>query len=305
MRIVLVGAIDFTSHCLKETIQHNGHEVTVLTLPRESASFHSDYADLSEVASANNLCFHHIKNINDPTTVALIKTLEPDLIFVFGWSQIISKEVLDLPRLGCIGTHPALLPRNRGRHPLVWALVEGLEETGLTFFYLDEGVDSGDILWQQPCPITFEDDAESLYEKIKGLATKGINEFLPLLATGASARHSQDHSQVSYWRKRGEKDGEIDWASQTMTNYNLIRALTHPYVGAHTFLDGRLIKIWKSAPLQDNGENNAVGDGPGTVVKIGGGGFDVVTGDGVISVSDYEFTKGGTLKVGNILGSRG
>lgn len=304
MRIVFVGAVDFSSHCLREVIQHSRHEVTVLTLPLEFASFHSDYADLSAVASANNLGFHHIKNINDAETLALVKTLEPDLIFVFGWSQIISKEILDLPRLGCIGTHPTLLPRNRGHHPLVWALVEGLEETGLTFFYLDEGVDSGDILWQQPCSITFEDDAESLYEKVKGLATKGINEFLPLLTTGGSTRLSQDHSQATYWRKRSEKDGEINWASQTITNYNLIRALTHPYVGAHSFLEGQLIKIWKSSPLQDNQENNADGYGAGTVVKICGSGFDVVTGDGVINVSDYELEKGGTLKVGSILGSR-
>jgi len=96
--------------------------------------FHSDYADLSQIASENNLSYHFIKSINAPKTVELIKSLEPDLLLVFGWSQIVSKEVLGLPRFGCIGTHLALLSRNRGRHPIVWALVEGLKATGVTFF---------------------------------------------------------------------------------------------------------------------------------------------------------------------------
>jgi methionyl-tRNA formyltransferase len=289
MRIVLLGAVEFSKHCLQVVLDNGANVVAVLTPSQERARFNSDYADLVPLAVAHRIPTYHISKVSDPETVDLIRSLEPDVIFVFGFSQLVSKEILDIPRLGCIGTHPALLPRNRGRHPLIWALVEGLSESGLTFFYLDEGAGSGDILWQKPFSITLEDDARSLYDKIKALATIGIREFLPQLETGTAPRIPQDHSQATYWRKRTEEDGEIRWNASTMQTYNLVRALGRPYVGAHTHLNGKKLLIWRCSRPTDSLPSREGAFPPGTIFDhTGGVEFKVRTGDGYLKVVEYE-----------------
>jgi methionyl-tRNA formyltransferase len=303
MRIVFVGAVEFSRYCLEAVLKNGGDVVAVLTLPKEHAGFHSDYADLSDVAIQHGITVYRLNNINNAENVKLIQSLSPDIIFVFGWSQLISKRILDIPPMGCIGTHPALLPRNRGRHPIVWALAEGLEESGLTFFYLDEGADSGDILCQRPFPITREDDARALYEKIKGLASEAIAEFLPKLEQGIAPRVPQDHSQATYWRKRTGKDGEIDWAAPTVKIYNLIRALARPYVGAHTYAAGRKVTIWRAILPRRPLPTKADGVAPGTVFTTAGKGLAVRTGDGYLKICGYELEGQGALEAGTGLGT--
>jgi methionyl-tRNA formyltransferase len=303
LRILFLGAVDFSLHCLEEVIKAKGQVVAVLTLAKGDAAFHSDHADLSGLAGEKGIPVHYIGNINEDSTLELIKSHAPDVIFVFGWSQIISKSVLDIPAMGCIGTHPALLPRNRGRHPIIWALVEGLEKSGLTFFYLDEGADSGDILWQRPFPITVEDDAGSVYLKIKSLASDAIAEFLPSLQHGTAPRLEQDRSQATYWRKRGKRDGEIAWADPTMKTYNLVRALTTPYVGSHTYVDGKTLKIWRAALPHEELPKSAAGLAPGTVFAATDSGFDVRTADGFLTVNEYEHEDGAVIKAGVSLGA--
>lgn len=289
MNIVFVGAVDFSLHCLKEILRNGGDIKAVLTIPPERAGFHSDYADMGSEARAHGIPVHYIRSINDPETVQLIKDLKPEVIFVFGFSQMIKKEVLDIPVLGCVGTHPALLPRNRGRHPLIWALVEGLSESGLTFFFLDEGADSGDILWQRSFPISMEDTAGSLYSRTEDLAAEAIAEFLPQLEAGTYPRAPQDHSLATYWRKRGEEDGKIDWSEPSVTIYNLIRALTHPYVGAHTYLDNEKLTIWKSRLLHESAQVLEGKTGKsGEIISLSDDGFIVETVDGVLEIIEYD-----------------
>jgi len=302
MRIVFIGAVEFSKHCLIEIIKNDGNVVAVFTIEKNKSTQHSDYTNLSEVASQYEIAVHGVKNINDPESVSQILALKPDVIFVFGWSQLISEQILDIPALGCIGTHPALLPKNRGRHPIIWSLVEGLKESGLSFFYIDEGTDSGDILWQRPFPISLEDDAGAVYDKIKVLASEAIKEFLPQLKQGTAPRIPQDHSKASYWLKRTEKNGEIYWASQTMKTYNLIRALAHPYVGAHTYLNGEKIIIWRSKLQQNSLPSEAISLQPGTIFSLSDKEFDIRTGDGYLTVTEYEFLGDVLLDVGIQLG---
>jgi len=302
MQIVFVGTVEFSRHCLKEVLKNGGSVVAIFTLAKEYAGFHSDYADLSDIANQYEIPVHTIKNINEPENVALIRSLKPDAILVFGWSQLVSKEIRDVPSLGCIGAHPALLPRNRGRHPIVWALVEGLEQSGLTFFYIDEGADSGDILWQKSFPITLEDDAGIIYEKIKAMASEAIREFLPQLKQGIAPRVPQEHSQATYWQKRTEEDGKIHWTAPTMKTYNLVRALARPYVGAHTYIKGKKILIWRARLPQRPLPPEALSLQPGTILARTDTGFDIRTGDGYLTVLEYEVLGGGTIEIGTQLG---
>lgn len=288
MRIAFLGTVEFSRRCLAEVLACGGDVAAVLTLPREAASFNADWADLAPVAATHGVPCHRIRNINDPETVELLRSLAPDVLFVFGWSQLVSHAVLELTRLGAVGTHPALLPRGRGRHPLTWALVEGLAESGLTFFYLDEGADSGDILWQRAFPIDLEDDAAALYAKICDLACVAVREFLPQLENGTAPRQAQDKALATYWRKRNDDDRVIHWEAATMTTYNLIRGLAPPYVGATTtwgvtHLVVRCARL-NGAPLPP--ANEALP--PGTVLARRGNELDVRTGDGQVTLVDVD-----------------
>ena len=309
MRILFVGTVEFSRHCLEELLDHaaphDGQVVAVLTLDPAQANGHADYTDLAHVIDGQSIPLHRIRDINAPHAVELIRSYTPDVLCVFGWSQLISKTVLEIPPLGCIGAHPALLPHHRGRHPIIWALVEGLSESGLTFFYLDERADHGDILWQRAFPITLQDDAASVYARVTSLAREAIREFLPQLAQGTAPRRPQDHRQATYWRKRHAQDGEISWEAPTLHSYNLIRALAHPYVGAHTSYQGQRLRVWRSAlpdgPLPDGAERLV----PGTVLLAGGKGLVVRTNDGYLRLVDYELPSGGPVPCGAQLGVRG
>lgn len=288
MRIVIVGAVDFTRTCIREVVRQGGEVVGIVSVPWFRAKFNSDYVDLEPVAKAHGIPYYPIGKITDPESMELFRQLNPDVIFVFGFSQLLPKELLDLPPLGCIGTHPALLPKHRGRHPLIWALVQGWEESGLSFFKLDEGADTGDILWQDRFEITHDDTAASLYEKMSLLAVRAIGEILPKLEDGSYTLTPQDHSQASELRKRSEEDGEIQWKSPTMTIYNLVRALSHPYPGAHTWIGGKRVTVWRAELLKD-GELDEIGSGePGSVLMRKSRQLYVATQDGAIRLRRWE-----------------
>lgn len=289
MRILFIGAVEFSRHCLKEILKNGGQVVGVLTLEKEYAlSQHADYADLSPITLAYRIPLVRVRQINDPGTIRRIPSFKPDLICIFGWSRIVARPILEIPRLGCIGSHPALLPLHRGRHPIIWSLVEGLEESGLTFFYLDEGIDSGDILWQRSFPIGLEDDAASVYEKIKQLASIAIAEFLPQLEQGCAPRIPQDHQRATYWRKRNEEDGQIHWEWPTIRIYNLIRALSPPYGGAHGFSNGKKMVIWRSRLPEGPLPPEASALPPGSIFFQTEEEFRVRTGDGYLRVLEYQ-----------------
>ena len=187
---------------------------------------------------------------------------------------MIKQDLLELTSLGVVGFHPAALPANRGRHPLIWALVLGLKKTASTFFFMDAGADSGDILSQQEISITDQDDARTLYDKVIETALAQITKFLPQLATGSFQRIKQKEQYTNMWRKRGSPDGKIDWRMSAQSIYNLVRGLTTPYIGAHFLVDGKEIKVWKSAIVTDVPNNIEPGkvlrqSNAGTVVKCG------------------------------------
>ena len=178
------------------------------------------------------------------------------MIYCFGWSQLVKKQLIEFCPLGIVGYHPAELPKNRGRHPLIWALALGLEHTASTFYFMDEGADSGDILSQKKIEIEYTDDARRLYDKISFIALQQIEDFTNKLRSQNYVRVKQDHILANSWRKRGIKDGEIDWRMSSSNIYNLVRALSEPYVGAHFIYNEREIKTWKVEEVKNELYNN-------------------------------------------------
>jgi methionyl-tRNA formyltransferase len=146
MKILFIGAVNFSAHALRKLINMQSNVVGVCTLSH--SSFNADHCDLTPIARDANIPSRITPNINDKDVIRWIRERDPDVIFCFGWSRLIREPLLGIPKLGVVGFHPTALPANRGRHPLIWALVLGLKETASTFFFMDEGADSGDILSQ-------------------------------------------------------------------------------------------------------------------------------------------------------------
>lgn len=245
MRIVFVGSVNFSLSMLEHLQAMNSNIVGVCT--KETSTFNSDHIDLKSFCELNSIPWMYTDDINSIHTSSWIRELSPEIIFCFGWSQIIKKEILEIAPLGVIGFHPTDLPKNRGRHPLIWSLVLGLEETASTFFQMDSGVDSGEIVSQVKVKISKNDDASSLYEKVSDVARSQLSDFVPRLGRGTIQMQKQNEFLANTWRKRSNDDGLIDWRMSATSIHNLVRGLSAPYPGAHFLFKGSEIKVWKTA----------------------------------------------------------
>ncbi|MDF2447542.1 MAG: methionyl-tRNA formyltransferase [Bacteroidota bacterium] len=283
MKIIFIGTVQFSFYTLNKLFELNATIAGIVT--QKASSFNSDYADLTPLAEKHNVPIHYTENVNSLDSVSWIKSQNPDVIFCFGWSNLLKAEILNACPMGVVGYHPALLPLNRGRHPIIWALVLGLKETGSTFFFMDKGADSGPILNQKKIEIDDKDDARNLYEKIVSSSLLQIEEFLPALQNNTYTVSQQDQTKANYWRKRGKSDGVIDWRMSSKAIYNLVRALTKPYVGAHTEFDSKEIKIWKVEMINENPVNSE----PGKILSIDDNSIYVKSADGIIRIVDHEF----------------
>ena len=293
MRIVFIGNVESSRKALEKLIKLKADVVGVLT--KKESSFNADFMDLAPLCRRHKIPFRYVDDINEEDNLKWMAALRPDVALCFGFSQLIKNEFLKIPRMGVIGYHPAKLPQNRGRHPLVWALALGLKETASTFFFMDEGADSGDILSQVKVAITYQDNARTLYDKVTRTALKQIEEFLPALERGNLKRIKQDPSKSGYWRKRGQEDGKVDFRTDSRTIYNLVRALTKPYVGAHVTYQNKDIKVWRVREVKSRDQNV----GPGQVLKAGKQVL-VKCGEGAVLLAEHEFQK--KPKVGEYLG---
>ena len=285
MKILFIGTVEFSAKTLIKLIELKANVVGLIT--KEASIFNADFADMSNIATSNKIPFLKTVDVNSVETLSWVKKLQPDIIFCFGWSNLIKKELLHIPRKGVLGFHPAFLPENRGRHPIVWALALGLKQTASTFFFMNEGADSGPILNQSIISISNQDDAASLYKKIINEALKQIELFLPSLSTNTYTLSIQDDSKANYWRKRGREDGKIDWRMTNDAIYNLVRALNKPYIGAHLEYKGKDIKVWKVKKVIHKTSNIE----PGKIIKSDGQSIVIKCYAGAIEIIEHEFEK--------------
>ena len=283
MKVLLVGTVEFSLKTLEKLIDLKVDLIGVCT--KEASTFNSDFADLKPLCIANKIPYLTVDDINSRDSIQWITALNPDVIFCFGWSSLIKKEILNIAPMRVVGFHPAKLPMNRGRHPLIWALALGLKESASTFFFMDEGADSGDMLSQVDFEISYQDDARSIYNKVIDIALCQIEEFIPKLEENVFKRVKQSDQYSNVWRRRNEPDGQIDFRMSSRSIYNLTRALTKPYVGAHIKYNGKNISIWKVKEINDFQENIE----PGKVLKTSDKFFIVKSSDGAIEVTEHDF----------------
>ncbi len=283
MKIILIGTVEFSKRALQKLIELNAEVVGVCT--KENSKFNSDFADLRPLCEKNKIPFKLVNDINSKDSYNWIKSFDPDIIFCFGWSNLLNKDILTLAPMGVLGFHPSKLPQNRGRHPLIWALILGLKQSASTFFFMDEGADSGEILSQKDFDISPTDDAKILYDKFIEIALQQIEEFLPKLKKKTYKTIKQNHEASNKWRKRAKADGKIDFRMTSEAIYNLVRALTKPYVGAHVCYKEKEIIVWK-VDIIENKQNNIES---GKVLDINENKILVKTFNGAIEITHHEF----------------
>jgi len=297
VKIAFIGCITLSCKMLQHLLTSSYAEVVGIVTCNKS-SFNADFASLKPLASEADIPCFIVEGNKQNAMAEWLRTLRPDVIYCFGWSYLLRKEILQIPKLGVVGYHPAALPKNRGRHPIIWALALGLKSTASTFFFMDEGADSGDILSQETVMIDDTDDAGILYEKLSVSSLRQITDFTALLAEGKYTRIPQDHEKANYWRKRINDDGKIDWRMSAKSIHNLIRALTRPYIGAHSIFQQREVKIWKAnVALLDEPEIDNVE--PGKVLSVEDETIVVKCGEGALRIIAHEFPA--FLSVGDYL----
>lgn len=287
MKIIFFGCVHSSYLFLNSLLEKNNIEIVGI-VTKINKNFNSDFYSLKEIALTNQIPYFLFDLHTNDELYEWCKKLSADVIYCLGWSHLLESNLLRLTKIGVLGYHPTELPKNRGRHPIIWALVLGLETTASTFFIMDEGADSGDIISQVQVKIDFMDNAASLYNKLMTVALVQLEKVTDLLVNGDYILLKQDDLQASYWRKRSKKDGFIDWRMPAIGIYNLIRALSRPYVGAHFEYKGQEIKVWDSKIIscKDVIKNRE----PGKIVKICNDGSVLVQcGLGVIRLIDYDY----------------
>ena len=168
MRVLFIGSVEFSYKILEKLISIDSEIVGVCT--KKTSPFNGDFFDLKPLCDLNSIPCCYINDINSKENIEWVKFRKPDIIFCFGWSALIKKELLSIPPMGVIGYHPTKLPKNRGRHPLIWPFILDMTTSASTFFFMNKGADDGDILSQVDFEILYKDDARSIYDKVVNLA---------------------------------------------------------------------------------------------------------------------------------------
>jgi methionyl-tRNA formyltransferase/LmbE family N-acetylglucosaminyl deacetylase len=231
-RVVFIGGLDDGRRTVEVLRDHPRVDlVGVFVLDEDGAGSVSGFRTFDDLVEPSVL--HKIDKVGHHTET--IQALRPDLVVVVGFSQIIPRSVLDIPSMGAIGFHTAVLPGRRGASPVIWAILDGLEESGVTMFYMDEGIDTGDVIATETFPIESGDDAADVLRKADDATLHLLNAYLDPILEGTAPRISQDDARSSYTRRRTPTDGEIDWSRPAHEIVRLVRALAPPYPLAHTF----------------------------------------------------------------------
>jgi methionyl-tRNA formyltransferase len=278
MRTVWVSFDTIGRDCLEAASESGAEIVGIVTLPGPIDPNRSGQCSFDEVAARLGAALVETRDINAGETLNIIRKLEPELVFVVGWSQLVHDPFIELAREGVFGMHPTLLPRHRGRAPIPWAILSGLARTGVTLFEIvDATPDSGAIVGQVVVDIAPDETATTLFERIADAHVELTRTFVPKLLTRTTSRFPQDPARASTWPKRTSADGIIDWETRAPYLYDWVRAQTRPYPGAFTWFGEEKIVVWRARAVDlrvDAPAGLIVSEGPeGMIVACGEGGL--------------------------------
>lgn len=283
MRIVLFAQAAFGQEVLKRLIQRK-EQVVALYTPAEPEGAKNP---IKELALASGIQVFQPRRMKDPQVVAQYKTLGPDLNVLAFVTDIIPAEILSYPKHGSIQYHPSLLPKHRGRSAINWAVIQGEKRTGLTVFWVDEGIDTGPILLQKEVEISEDDTTGTLYfNKLFPLGVEALMEALDLVKEGKAPKIPQDESQATYEPPCGEEHARVDWSKPLVATYNLIRGCD-PQPGAWSLLRGsKKVQFYSARPLEQmpGGKKGR----PGEILGVDERGVVIAAGHGALLIGKLK-----------------
>ncbi len=273
--------------CLDELLQ-SGLEVVAVFTHEDDPEEEKWFASVRELAGKNGLPVRTPDRL-DADEANFIRKLEPDLIFSFSYRSIVPESILALAPLGAFNIHGALLPRYRGRACINWAVLNGETRTGVTLHHMVARVDEGRIVDREAVSIDPDDTAHDVFKKLIPAAKTILHRSLPAILKGEAHGTEQDGSQATYFGRRRPEDGRIDWSKGAREIHNLVRAVTHPFPGAFSFLDGRKLFVWKTQPHPEEECRTSGVVVSSSPLKIG-------TGEGVLLVERAQWFDGRELE---------
>ncbi|MBE5972035.1 MAG: methionyl-tRNA formyltransferase [Lachnoclostridium sp.] len=247
MKIVFMGTPDFAVSTL-ESLVKGGHEViAAVTQPDKPKGRGKavQFTPVKEKALEYEIPVYQPVKARDPEFVELLQELNPDVIVVVAFGQLLPKAILDIPKYGCVNVHASLLPKYRGAAPIQWAVIDGEEVSGVTTMLMDEGLDTGDMLEKAEIVLDKKETGGSLFDKLSALGGELILSTLEKMENGTITRTPQGDSTTSYAKMLKKTMGEIDWSMEAVKIERLIRGL-NPWPSAYTSLKGKTVKIWSA-----------------------------------------------------------
>lgn len=324
MRIVFMGTPDFAVPALKALAESDRHRVTLVVTQPDRPKGRSGKpapSDVKKCALEYNIPVFQPEKIREKEAADRLYEEKADIFVVAAFGQILPKEILEMPRYGCVNIHGSLLPKYRGAAPIQWAVLNGERQAGNTIMQMNEGLDTGDILTQESVLLEERETAGSLYEKLSQMGGSLLLKTLDLLERGAVIPVPQDDAKSCYAKMLRKEMGQIDWNKSAEAIGRLVRGM-NPWPSAYTHWNGKLLKIWMAAPVSEKDSEALEGTAaakntpdvrPGTVVTAAKDRLWIQTGNGLLALEDLQlegkkrmlaaaFLMGCRMQPGDVLG---
>lgn len=309
MNIAFMGTPDFAVPCLEILIKNNYNITAVVTQPDKPVGRSGQlvFPPVKDFASKSGINVYQPEKVKNAEFIEFLKTLDLDLIVVVAFGQILPKAILDIPKLGCINVHASLLPKYRGAAPIQWSIINGDTVTGITTMYMDEGMDTGDIILKKETNINDEDTSESLFNRLSIMGSETLIETIELINKGTVPRVQQDSNLATYAPMISKEFGQIDFSKSATDIRNIIRG-TYPWPGAYSFYKGKRLKIFEANIVKGNFKGDV-----GEIVEVLKDSITIKCGQDAIRIFEIqmegskrmsvkEYLSGHTVGINEILG---
>ncbi len=307
MKVIYMGTPDFAVNTLEKIITA-GHEVlAVVTQPDKPKGRGKamQFTPVKEVAVAHDIPVYQPIKVRDEDFIEVLQELNPDIIVVAAFGQILPESILNLPKYGCVNVHASLLPKYRGAAPIQWSILDGEAETGVTIMYMEKGLDTGDMITKVVVPIEDVDTGDSLHDKLAEAGADLLVETLPLIESGDIQPEKQDDSLSCYAKMLSKDMGKIDFEKSAIELERLIRGM-NSWPSAFTSYQGKTLKIFEAQVVDGEGK-------PGEIIAVDKKSFTVMCGKKALRVMNLQlegkkrmdtqaFLLGKSLTVGEMLG---
>lgn len=301
MKIIFAGTPDFAVPALKMLIASEHEVCAVYTQPDRPSGRGQKLkpGPVKELALSADIAVFQPEILKSQQEVQQLIDFDADLLVVVAYGMVLSQEVLDIPRLGCINIHGSLLPRWRGAAPIQRALMAGDQETGVTIMNMVRKLDAGDMLHKEKCLISENDTASQLHDRMAELGAQALAKTLPLIEAGTIVTEQQDEALVTYAEKLVKAEAQLDWSCSAEELSRKVRGL-NAWPVAQTKLNGKVLRVWQAESLA--GEASLT---PGEVLDNGGKTFDVATGEGILRLLEVQMPGGKRMTVKAFLNAHG